>query len=85
LKQPLIFLLLTLVVITSGCDEDPKNVEAEVKDPCITATRDFVQLDLEGLSIKDRCLRDLAIGYCNPATCTEWLSQTLPGGCEDAG
>lgn len=85
--MPLRFCLLLIsfisLIILGGCEVDPEKVRNEVKDPCITAVRDFVELDLKPLALKDSCVRDLATGYCNPLTCIAWLSKASPNECSD--
>jgi hypothetical protein len=87
MKLRLLTLIMTLILLPAivGCDFDPETVKKGIKDPCVTATRDFVKLELQALSLFDSCIIDLHRGYCNIVECLLWIQVGLPDECQDQG
>ncbi len=67
----LIFIAAALLAVT-GCELTP------LDDPCIQAVRAFIEIELTPGFVRDTCIRDWLLGYCDPVQCIEYISMIIP-------
>ena len=77
-KGLLLIFIAAVLLAVAGCELTP------LDDPCIQAVRSFIEIELKPGFVRDTCIRDWLLGYCNAVTCIEYISHVIPPeGCEE--